>query len=113
MVRAYKEMRKPDSEPRTIQLYCSECDEWEDEETGWTEHTVYFHRYHSRYVFIDNDHDFIFGEECEEKTSWEHEDCGNWYMNPQRDERGAKDIYVCGECGYRTFSIEEARNCCS
>lgn len=115
MAKAYKELRKPGSRELKVKLYCSSCEEWDEidgEDSEWTVHAAYEHRYSSRWEFYDNDLDFIFGEECAEIEVWEHS-CGEWFRSPERDETGDKDVWVCGECGHRTYDKERARQCCT
>jgi hypothetical protein len=112
MARAYKEKRPPDAKPRVLKLYCASCEEW-DEESDWTFHQVYLHDEGSRYEFFDNDSDFVFGEACKEVEAYEHDSCSEWFLYPEKDEEGHKDIWVCGNCGYRTYEQDKARRCCT
>ena len=105
MVRAYQ---KPGSQSGTYR-YCSSCEEWDAEGTGWSYHTIYVHD-DSTLDFYDNDDCYAFYSDCSSDTAWEHDDCSNWFRYSNVEERA---LWVCGECKETHSTQDAARECCA
>jgi hypothetical protein len=112
MARAYKELKKPDARPQEHKIYCSNCDEWDDI-SNWTLHNAW--RAYDRWAFHDDPDEnyYIFGSEPEQIVVYEHDGCSEWFISPDQDKTGDRDVWVCGNCGTRTHDQERARRCCT
>jgi hypothetical protein len=94
---------------RYTYYYCSNCEVW-DIISNWSSHEVYFHDSDDRLEFYDDEENYIFDGGCSDRTAWEHDNCGQWFMHPDTDKRS---VWVCGECKGEYSDQEDARACCS
>lgn len=106
MAKAYQDTRALAQE---AQIFCSSCDEWDDE-SNWTLHTAYKHDGYSRWNFYDDDHHYIFGDSCEEIEVIEHDNCSEYFTEWQTEKVAT---WVCGVCSRKYDSQDSARHCCT